>query len=215
MKVIIIGIGRMGAGLSLKLLKKGHKVTVIDCNPEVLEALGDSFGGERIVGVGFDQEVLLRAQIDKVDAVVACTKSDEVNAVIARVAQNIYHVPRVIARLYDPRKADIYHRFGIQTISTTTWGINRASELLTYNQLDQVCDLGNGDVNLICIELPHLFVGRNINELTHVGEIMIVSVSRNNKTVIPTMGMILEAGDILHVAVAIPATDKCKAMFGL
>ena len=215
MRVIIVGIGRMGSGLSLKLLKKGHQVTAVDCNPEALEALGNSFSGEKIVGFGFDQEVLLQAQIGKVDAVVACTKSDEVNAVIARVAQNVYYVPRVIARLYDPRKADIYHRFGIQTISTTTWGIDRASELLTYNQLDRVCDLGNGDVNLICLEIPHMYVGKNINEITHIGEIMVVSVSRNNKTMIPALGMILEPGDTLHIAVAISATDKLKSMFGL
>ncbi len=215
MKVIIVGIGRMGAGLSLNLIKKGHQVTVIDSNPEAFNELGSDFKGTKVVGFGFDRDILNEAKIDKVDAVVSCTKSDEINAVIARIAKNIYRVPRVIARLYDPQKAEIYHRLGIQTISTTVWGIERASELLTYNQLDSVYEIGNGNVNLIRIEIPSLMVGHNVNEITHIGEIQVVSISRSNKTLIPTLGTILEAGDILYIAVMISATGKLKAMLDL
>jgi trk system potassium uptake protein TrkA len=129
MKVIIVGLGRMGTGLSLSLAKKGHQVTVIDNNPESFDALGKDFTGTKIVGFGFDRDVLIEAKIDKVDAVVSCTESDEINAVIARIAKNAYRVPRVIARLYDSRKAEIYRRLGIQTLSTTSWGIERASEI--------------------------------------------------------------------------------------
>ena len=154
MKVIIVGLGKMGTGLSLNLVKKGHQVTVIDTNLEAFDKLGKDFSGAKVVGFGFDREVLNKARIDKADAIVACTESDEINAVIARVAKNIYRVPRVIARLYDSRKADIYHRLGIQTISTTSWGIDRATEILTYSQLDSVYEMGNGNVNLVRIEVP-------------------------------------------------------------
>jgi trk system potassium uptake protein len=215
MKVIIVGCGRMGTGLSLNLVKKGHQVTVIDSDPKAFDNLGKNFTGAKVVGIGFDRDVLAEARIEKVDAIVSCTSSDEANAVIARIARNIYHVPRVIARLYDPRKADIYHRLGIQTISTTTWGIERASEILTYNHFDSVYEMGNGSVNLVCIQVPSLLVGHTVNDLTILGEIHVVSITRNNKTFIPTHGTILEARDILYISVIVSATDKLKSMLDL
>lgn len=215
MKVIIVGIGSMGKGLALNLMKKGHQVTVIDSDPQAFDALGNDFTGTKITGFGFDRDILKQANIDKVDGIVACTKSDEINAVIARVAKNIYRVPHVIARLYDPGKAEIYRRLGIQTISTTAWGIERASELLTYNQLDSVFEIGNGTVNLIRIEVPSLLVGYPVREISSLGEIHVISISRSNKTFIPTMGTILESEDILYMAVQLSATTKLKSMFGL
>jgi trk system potassium uptake protein TrkA len=215
MKVIVVGLGRMGTGLSLHLTKKGHQVTAIDTDPEAFDRLGKDFTGTKIIGFGFDRDVLANAKIDRADAVVACTESDEVNAVVARVAKNVYRVPRVIARLYDARKADIYRRLGIQTLSTTTWGIERATEILTYSQLDSVYEMGNGSVNLVRIEVPSLMVGKKVNDITVIGEINIVSISRNNKTFIPTLGTIMEAEDILYLSVNYTATDKLKAMFDL
>ena len=215
MKVIVVGCGRMGTGLSLSLVKKGHQVTVIDSDPEAFETLGKSFTGLKVVGIGFDKDVLVKARIDQVDAVVCCTVSDEANAVIARIARNVYHVPRVVARLYDPIKADIYHRLGIQTISTTAWGIERATEILTYNQFDSVYDMGNGNVNLVRIEVPCLLVGHTVNDLSVLGEIHVVSISRNNKTFIPMFGTIFEVRDILYISVIVSATGKLKSMLGL
>jgi trk system potassium uptake protein TrkA len=215
MRVIIVGLGRMGTGLSMHLIKKGHQVTVIDTNPEALDSLGKEFSGTKVLGFGFDRDILNRARIDKVDAVISCTESDEINAVIARIAKNIYRVPKVIARLYDARKADIYRRLGIQTISTTTWGIERATEILTYNQLDSVYEMGNGKVNLVRIEVPSLLVGRTVNDISVLGEIIIVSITRSNKTFIPTLGTILEAEDILYLSVNYTATDRLKSMFGI
>jgi trk system potassium uptake protein TrkA len=215
MKIIVVGCGRMGTGLSLNLSKKGHQITVIDSNPEAFEPLGKNFTGLKVVGIGFDKDVLTQAKIDQVDAVVCCTSSDEANALIARIARNIYHVPRVVARLYDSVKADIYRRLGIETISTTTWGIQRAAEILTYNQLDSVYEMGNGNVSLVRVEVPSLFVGHTVNELTVVGEIRVVSISRNNKTFIPTLGTIFEARDIIYISVSVPYIGKLKSMLDL
>jgi len=215
MKVIVVGLGRMGTGLSLNLAKKGHQVTVIDKDSEALNSLGKNFKGERVEGFGFDKDILNKAKIDRVDAVVACTDSDEVNAVIARMAKNIYRVPKVIARLYDPKKADIYRRLGIQTISTTAWGIERATEIITFNHLDSVYEMGNGMVNLVRIELPSALVGHTVNEITVLGEIQVVSINRGGKTFIPTYGAIFEAEDILYISVIVSATDKLKSMLDL
>lgn len=215
MKAIVVGCGRMGTGLSLNLLKKGHQVTVIDSNPEAFVTLGKNFSGLKVVGIGFDKDVLMEAKIDQVDAVVSCTSSDEANAVIARIARNVYHVPRVVARLYDPIKADIYHRLGIQTISTTTWGIERATQILTYNHFDSVYEMGNGNVNLVCIEIPSLIVGHTVNDITILGEIHVVSITRNNKTFIPTLGTIFEARDSLYISVMASAINKLESMLDL
>lgn len=215
MKVIVVGLGRMGTGLSLNLMKKGHQVTVIDSNPDAFKSLGKDFNGTKVTGIGFDRDVLNKARIDQVDAVVSCTASDEANVVIARIAKNIYRVPRVIARLYDSTKADLYRRIGIQTISTTLWGIERATELLMYHQLDSVFEIGNGNVNVVRIEVPPLLIGHTVNEITAIGEIQVTCVSRNNKTFIPTTGTIFEAEDILFITVIASAAHKLKSMLGL
>src|SRR5690349_3535005 len=146
MRLIIIGCGRMGAGLAQTLGQHGHKVTVVDADPAAFEQLGPAFTGQTVVGVGFDREVLLQAGIERADGLAAVTASDEANVVAARLARLMFRVPRVVARLYDPRKAEIYRRLDIQTISTTTWGIHRIAELLGYSQLDAIVSLGSGAV---------------------------------------------------------------------
>lgn len=146
---------------------------------------------------------------------VSCTSSDEVNAVIARIAKNIYRVPRVVARLYDARKADIYRRLGVHTISTTTWGIERATEYITYNRLDSVYEMGNGSVNLVRIEVPPMLVGHTVNDLMVLGEIHVVSINRNGKTFMPTTGTVFEAEDILYISVIVSAADKLRSMLDL
>src|SRR4030042_4895721 len=133
MKIIIIGCGRLGSGLVQDLSLRAHTVTVIDRDPLAFERLGPSFKGRTIVGVGFDRDILKQANIERTDALAAVTSSDEENAVIARLARQVFHVPRVVARLSDPRKRGIYQRLGLQTICPTMWGIQRISDLLSYS----------------------------------------------------------------------------------
>ncbi len=215
MKAIIVGCGKLGSGLALNLIKKGHRVTVIDNNPQAFHLLGKDFKEETVVGVGFDRDILEKAQIRLADAIIACSKSDESNALIGRIARNVYKVPHVISRLYDPRKAEIYRSLGIQTISTTTWGVQRATEMLSYDQLDSVLTIGNSNVELIRIETPALLVGRTVNELTVLGEIQVVAISRENKTFLPTMGSVLQKQDIIYIAVLAASAKRLKSLLGL
>ncbi len=215
MKVIIVGCGKLGSGLARSLIQKGHHVTVIDSNPEAFEMLGKDFKGETIVGIGFDRDILEQAQIQLADAIVASSKSDETNALIGRIARNVYKVPRVISRLYDPRKAEIYRTLGIQTISTTTWGIQRTIEMLSYGQLDSVLTLGDSNVELIRIETPALLIGRTVNELTVYGEIQVVAISRENKSFLPTMGTALHKHDVIYIAALSASVKKLKSMLGI
>ncbi|MEI6579632.1 MAG: TrkA family potassium uptake protein [Eubacteriales bacterium] len=215
MKVIVVGCGKLGSGLANNLIKKGHTVTIIDTKPEAFELLGTGFMGKTIVGIGFDKDILEKAQIRTADAIVACSKSDEANALIGRISRNIYKVPHVISRLYDPRKAELYRTLGIQTISTTTWGVQRAIEMLSYNQLDSVFSIGDNDVEIVRIETPALLVGKTVNELTAIGEIHVVSISRTNKTFLPTMGTVFQKHDIIHIAVLSTSLKRLKSLLDL
>lgn len=215
MKVIIIGCGRMGSGLAHALTKRGDKVVVVDTDASALDSLDPNLKIQKVQGVGFDKTILTLAGVHMADAVVACTTSDESNALIGRICQNYYKVPRVIARLYDPLKAEIYRSFGLQTISTTSWGVSRAVELLSYEKLDSVLSLGNADAEMIRIEAPDLAVGKSVHELTLVGEISLTAINRNSKILLPLSGTVVEKGDILFFMAYATSLSKLKSMLGI
>lgn len=215
MRVIIVGCGKLGSGLAKALTRKGNQVTIIDSNADAFELLDKDFSGKTIAGIGFDRDILEKANISHADAIIACSKSDEINALIGKIARDIYRVPRVISRLYDPRRAEIYHSLGIQTLSTTTWGVQRAMEMLSYDRLDSVLTIGDSQVEIIRAETPALLVGRTINELTVYGEIQVVAVSRSNKVFMPSQGMTLQKHDILYIALLASSAKRLKTLLGL
>ncbi len=214
MRILIIGCGHVGAGLAKTMLSRGHSVTIIDDDPLAFEKLGDKFKGQTILGVGFDREVLLKAGIERADGVAAVTSSDETNVVASRIARELFHVPRVVARLYDVRQAEIYKRLGIQTIAPTSWGINRIADLLLYSPLETVFSIGSGEVELVAAEVPQLLVGKTVRDLTVVGEIHIVALTRANKTFLPTLGTIFREQDLLHLAVLTTSTNRLREILG-
>lgn len=214
MRVIIVGCGRMGAGLAMKLARSQHEVTVIDREPAAFAALGERFGGQTITGHGFDRDVLLRAGIARADALAAVTSSDETNVVTARVARQFFRVPRVVARLYDPRKAEIYRRLGILTISTTEWGIHRITELISYSWFEPIVSLG-ASVNIVDVETPPALIGRSLASLTVPGEVHPVAISRGGRCFLPTQETQLQAGDLVHIAVLAVSTERLKALLGV
>jgi trk system potassium uptake protein TrkA len=214
MKILIIGCGRVGIGLAMNLIDRGHSVTIVDKDPLAFEKLGDHFKGKTVSGVGIDREVLLKAGIEHTDGVAAVTAGDETNVVACRIARDIFHVPRVVARLYDVRQAEIYKRLGIQTIAPTAWGINRIADLLLNSPLEAIASIGSGDVELLEAEVPQLLVGKTVRDLTVAGEIHIVSITRANKTFLPTLGTIFREEDLLHLAVLTTSTGRLKELLG-
>jgi trk system potassium uptake protein TrkA len=200
--------------LAQTLSLRGHTITVVDNDPTTFERLGPSFKGQIVVGVGFDRQVLLKAGIERADGLAAVSASDEVNLVAARMASQVFRVPRVVARSYDPRKAEIYRRLGVQIITPVTWGINRIAELLSFFPLSTTVSLGNGEVDIIEAEVPPLLAGRTVNEVTVPGEIQVVAISRGGKTFLPTLGTVFQAGDWLHLAVLAASADRLKALLG-
>ncbi len=215
MKLIIIGCGRVGAGLAQALSQRGHVVTVVEKDLVMCERLGFTFKGRIVNGDGFDREVLLQAGIERADGLAAVTGSDDVNIITARLARQLFQVPRVVARLYDPRKAEVYQRLGLQTINPVTWGINRIAELLCYSHLDTILSLGSGEVDLVEVEVPALLVGRRVTDVTLSGETQVVAISRGGKTFLPTLGTVFQEGDLLHLAVLAASADRLQALFSM
>lgn len=215
MKIVVIGCGRMGAGVARALEIRRHAVAVVDRDPAAFGNLGAAFKGQTVAGSGIDREALLQAGIERADGLAAVTASDEINVVAGRMAMQVFRVPRVVARLYDPRKAEIYRRLGLQTITPVAWGINRVAELLCHSPLNTVQSLGGGEVDLVEAEIPPLLVGRTVAEVTVPGEVHAVAVSRGGKTFLPVPGTVFHKGDLVHLAALGTSAGRLKAILGL
>jgi trk system potassium uptake protein TrkA len=215
MKFLVIGCGRVGSTLAHTLSDRGHHVTVIDRDPRAILRLGPRFLGHPLIGTGFDRGLLLRAGIERCDGLASVTGSDETNVVIARLARHLFRVPKAVARVYDPRKADMYRRLGIQTLNPITWGSNRIAELLSYSQLDPIVSLGNGEVDIVETAVPRLWIGRTVSAVTIPSEVHIAAITRRDHTFLPTSGTVFHEGDIIHVIVPALSAERFKGIFGL
>jgi trk system potassium uptake protein len=211
MRVIILGCSRIGVGLAQRLALAGHAVTVVEPAAVDLARLPAGFSGRKLRGEVLDRRVLLEAEIEGQDALAAVTRSDDVNVVAARLARLVFHVPRVVARLYSPRAAEVYRRLGVQTVCTTTWGISRIGELLSYSELEPVASLGDG-VDVLDVRLPPLLAGRPVSDLAMPGVIQVAAISRGGKTFLPQPETRFEADDLLHVVVLAGATEHLAAL---
>src|ERR671923_1770439 len=152
MNVVIMGCGRVGAQLTVELAKSGHQVAIIDKRKEAFDRLPPGFHAKTVVGLGFDRDVLEEAGIKEADAFVAVSNGDNSNIVSARVALETYHVPRVIARIYDSRRAEIYERLNIPTVATTRWGVKQIQLMLFHDREEIRETLGGGD--LLRLRIP-------------------------------------------------------------
>jgi trk system potassium uptake protein TrkA len=215
MKIIIMGCGRVGSQVSQLLLRMGHVVTVIDHDANALAKLGVDFKGKVVRGLGFDRNTLLEAGIEHAEGFVAASSSDNANIVAARIARTIFHVPRVAARLYDPLRAEVYQRLGLTTISTTSWGAERIVEIITHTDLDVLHIFQDGGTTLVRFEIPLRLMGHRVNQMNIPGEVMVVTVTRQEQTFIPISGTEFQEGDVVHVAVIPSAMERLEEMLGI
>jgi trk system potassium uptake protein len=215
MRVIIMGCGRVGEQLAQLMSEEGHDVAVIDYDATALARLGPDFKGRRVKGIGFDREVLLRAGIEDADGFAAMSSSDNANVVAARIARTLFHVPRVVARLFEPERAEVYKRLGLVTISSTTWGAERTRELLTHAELDAVRSFGAGEVQLLEIEIPERLVGHSVRDLSVPSEVTVIAITRDGKALLPLLGTTFRAGDVIHMAVLSDAMARVERLLGI
>jgi trk system potassium uptake protein TrkA len=204
----------VGERVARLMAAEGHEVAVIDCDAHALDRLGPHFKGRKIKGVGFDRNVLLEAGIQRADAFAATSSSDNANIVAARIARNVFKVPRVVARLYDPRRAEIYRRLGLVSISSTDWGAERIRELIMHSELDAVETFGNSEVCVVTVEVPFQLVGRMVKNLTITGEISVAAITRRGEAFIPLMGTDFKPDDLLHLVVLTSSMDQLKSLLG-
>ena len=215
MKIIIMGYGRIGSQVGKLLTEQLHDVTIIDHDADADGRLGPNFKGRIIRGLGFDHNILIQAGIEEAEAFIAASHSDNANIVAARIARNVYHVPRVVARLFDPIRAEIYQRLGLTTISPNNWGAERIIQVLTHAEIDVWETFGRGEVSLVHLEAPPQLIGRTVNQLNVPGELMVASITRDEQAFIPIVGTVFQEGDLLNLIVLSSAMARLEAMLGL
>ncbi len=201
MQVIIIGCGRVGTELTVQLSRAGHDCTIIDKRASAFDRLPPGFKGRTIVGLGFDRDILEDAGIKEADAFVAVTSGDNSNIVSARVAREYYHVPSVIARIYDPRRAEIYERLNIPTVATTTWGVKQIMLMLTHPREEMKESLAGGDLFRMRIKVPAHLVGSSVSQLNVDGQILVIGVDRGGHGFIPVASSTFQDGDIAQLMI--------------
>ena len=197
MNIIVVGCGRVGAELAYRLYQKGHQVTVIDQLDTAFDNLPPDFRGRMVEEEVLNQDVLRRAGIEQADGLAAVTNSDSVNAVVAHVARAAYHVPNVVVRNYDPSWRPLHEAFGLQVVSSASWGAQRLEELLYHAEIRTVFSAGNGEVEIYEFSVPEAWHGRSLQDLLPEGQCLAVALTRAGRAILPSDEMLLEAGDVV------------------
>nr|WP_042178556.1 TrkA family potassium uptake protein [Kibdelosporangium sp. MJ126-NF4]CEL13260.1 Trk system potassium uptake protein TrkA [Kibdelosporangium sp. MJ126-NF4]CTQ98952.1 Trk system potassium uptake protein TrkA [Kibdelosporangium sp. MJ126-NF4] len=211
MKVIIMGCGRVGSTLANQLSIEGNDVCVVDRDADTRALLPVGYTGQFVVGNGYNRAILEDAGITEASAFVAVTSGDNTNIVGARIAKENYRVPRVVARIYDPRRADIYRDLGIPTVASVRWTTNRIRQMLSHRYVNPEVSFGNGDTLLVRETLPVWFDGRPLRELEVDGEIRVIAVARGGASFLPTHTSLAETDDAVSFAVAASALDRLRS----
>lgn len=210
MRVIVIGCGRVGSSLAVQLTAERHDVRIVDKNPKSNRLLPDGFAGSWYLGNGFSRTVLEAAGIEHADAFIAVTSGDNSNIVAARTAKDVYRVPIVVARIYEPRRASIYRQLGIPTVASVVWTVNQIHQMLVYRHLEPTHTFGNGETLLVRSALPPYLTGRRLRDLEVDGEIRVVEVTRGGRSVLPERGSVAEPADLVTFAVATHSLGRLR-----
>ncbi len=211
MKVIVIGCGRVGSLLAIRLTSEGHDVRVVDRNPKSRQLLPANFAGSWHPGNGYNRTVLEGAGVREVEAFVAVTSGDNSNIVAARTAKDVYRVPLVVARIYEPRRADIYRQLGIPTVASVVWTVGQIHQMLLHRHLQPELTFGNGETLLVRSVLPDYLTGRPVHDLEVHAEIRVVEVTRAGRSFIPEPATIVAPGDLVTFAVASTALTRLRS----
>lgn len=214
MYVIIVGCGRVGSELARLLSSEGHDVVIIDKSAASLQRLGNTFNGLSLVGNGFDLGLLNQAGIEKADAFCCVTNGDNTNLICAQVARKIFKVPRVFARIYDPRRAHIYASLGLDIISGTILFASMLRDKIVESRFSSYL-IESKDVGVLEIEVKADLAGKTVREVNVAHELMVVAVRSLNGVVIPEPNTKLNAKDILMAVVKVSSLDAIKDRFSL
>jgi trk system potassium uptake protein TrkA len=197
---VIVGCGRVGSTLALSLISSGHSVAVVDRKSDAFFRLRDNFAGQTITGIGFDRDVLELAGIKKASAVAAVTNGDNSNILVARVARESFGIENVVARISDPKRAEIYERLGIATVATVKWTSDRILRRILPDLPAVEWTDPSSSVVLVERTLPDTLVGEKVLELEIKGA-RISALRRLSAAVIPDSKTLVQQGDIAYFTV--------------
>jgi trk system potassium uptake protein TrkA len=209
-----MGCGRVGSTLAVDLEKSGHTVSVIDQNREAFRRLGANFNGRTVAGVGFDRDTLLEAGIEKADAFAAVSNGDNSNILAARVARETFGVKNVVARIYDPGRAEIYQRLGIPTVATVLWTTDQIMRRLTPDGTKSEWRDATGTILLVEVSLHKEWYGESILLIEKNTNARVAFVTRLGEAVLPDEHTVLQEGDLVHLLVnekQVAETEKTLA----
>lgn len=199
LNVVIMGCGRVGSDLTVELCKAGHRVSVIDKRADAFDRLPPGFEAREVIGLGFDRDVLEDAGIKDADAFLAVSSGDNSNIVSARVAREYYNVPHVIARINDPRRADIYERLNIPTVAPVRAAVKQIMLLMFHPREEIRESLAGGDLLRVRIEVPRALVGKPVSAISEPGRVQVVGVERGGTGFIPVAESTFQENDAAQV----------------
>ncbi|MEJ8278023.1 potassium channel family protein [Pseudonocardia spirodelae] len=200
MHVVIMGCGRVGASLASGLERLGHEVAVIDRDPQAFRRLGPDFRGRQVVGFGFHRSVLDEAGLESADAFAAVSSGDNSNIIAARVARESYGVDKVVARIYDAKRAAVYERLGIPTVATVPWTTDRLLRMLLPDGVATAWREPTGTVAVLPLPLHEDWVGRPIRDLERATSSRVAFIVRFGTGVLPTKDTTVQHEDTVYVA---------------
>jgi trk system potassium uptake protein len=199
MHIVIMGCGRVGSTLAHILEDQGYSLAIIDQDPEAFRKLRPGFRGSKITGVGFDRDVLVEAGIERADAFAAVSSGDNSNVIAARVARESFGVQRVAARIYDPRRAEVYQRLGIPTVATVRWTADQMLRRLLPEGVATLWRDPTGAVVLADLTPCDDWIGEKVSSLESAADTRIAFISRLGEAFLPGPTTVLQEGDVLHV----------------
>lgn len=212
MHIVIVGCGRVGSGLARALEAEGHAVSVIDRNRRAFRRLPADFKGLIVEGSGFDRDALNEAKIAEADAFAAVTSGDNSNILAARIARETFGVERVVARIYDPQRAQVYQRLGIPTVATVTWTVDQVRSWLLPEELSPHWRDATGSLLLMDRVLPEHLAGQKLSSLEISGKVRLVAVTRAGVPRLDASSLVGQDGDLLHFVVMKDDLDELAAL---
>jgi trk system potassium uptake protein TrkA len=211
--IVIMGCGRVGSTLAHILEDRGNGIAVIDRDPEAFRRLGSSFKGDRVTGIGFDRAVLIQAGIERADAFAAVSSGDNSNIIAARVVRETFGVQRVAARIYDPRRAEVYERLGIPTVATVRWTADQMLRKLLPEGGEPLWRDPTGRIVLAEIAFSPLWIGEQVKAMEVSTMTRIAFIDRLGQAFVPDSGTVLQEGDVIHVVAKEADLDRIAAAF--
>jgi|SRR5688572_14671708 len=212
--IVIMGCGRVGSSLARSLEKRGHTVAVIDLDSESFRRLGPDFAGKTVRGVGFDREVLLEAGIEDADGFAAVSSGDNSNILSARVVRETFGVDNVVARIYDPGRAEVYERLGIPTVATVRWTSDQVLRRLLPSGSEPQWRDPSGSVRLMEMHVDRAWVGRTIEQMEEATDARIPFLFRMGSGIVPKRNTVFQDGDLVYAAVVDAKLAAVEAVLG-